>query len=61
MSAEKCKQLLAEYKSIKEREVEILVELFDSHLELSDSYILQLRANHKLIQVNIPRVYHIGL
>ena len=38
MSAEKRKQLLAEYKSIKEREVEILVaELFDSHLELSDS------------------------
>ena len=37
MSAEKRKQLLAEYKSIKEREVEILAELFDSHLELSDS------------------------
>ena len=36
MSAEKRKQLLAEYKSIKEREVEILAELFDSHLELSD-------------------------
>ena len=37
MSAEKRKQLLAEYKSIKEREVEIIAELFDSHLELSDS------------------------
>ena len=37
MSAEKHKQLFAEYKSIKEREVEILMELFDSHLEFSDS------------------------
>ena len=36
MSAEKRKQLIAEYKSIKEREVEILAELFDSHLEISD-------------------------
>ena len=36
MSSEKRKQLLEEYKSIKEREVEILAELFDTHLELSE-------------------------
>ena len=37
MSAEKRKQLLAEYKALKEREAEILAHLFDTHLELSES------------------------
>ena len=37
MSAEKRKKLLAEYKSIKEREVDILAELFESQLDTSDT------------------------
>ena len=36
MSSERRKELLEEYKSIKEREVAILAELFESHLEVSD-------------------------
>ena len=37
MSAERRKKLLAEYKSIKEREVDILAELFESQLDTSDT------------------------
>ena len=37
MSAEKHNKLLTEYKAIKEREAEILAQLFDTHLELSES------------------------
>jgi hypothetical protein len=37
MSAEKRKKLLAEYKSIKEREVDILAELFELQLDTSDT------------------------
>ena len=36
MSAERRKKLLAEYKTIKEREVDILAELFKSKLNTSD-------------------------
>ena len=37
MSAEKRKKLIAEYKSIKEREVAILTELFEPQLDTSDT------------------------
>ena len=36
MSAERHRRLLAEYKSLKEREVVILTELFESKLDISD-------------------------
>jgi hypothetical protein len=37
MSSKRRKQLITEYKSIKEREVEIITKLFESKLEISDT------------------------
>lgn len=48
MSAERRRKLLAEYKSIKEREVDILAELFESQLDTSDTGTIDKPAKIKI-------------